>query len=229
MTELVGVTQIAGDVGSWAATALTQLDWLGTPVLVDDPVGIALAIAFQNEVAVGRPLRHPAEHYGEAAIVALASRAQHLRPRLLSDDYDAQILAHNHQVEPLSVHKLLTSMIAAGHVTPQTAAGHADDCDKPAAQATTPPTNSRPADSVESGNPNHDEAWPSRSAPTGVTRQLGCAVPGCIRIVAKPRCPNDESGGRGSRRGRDQQLVRGAAGGPARPADDGEHSDVGIC
>ena len=63
---------------------------------------------------------------GEAAIVALASRAQHLRPRLLSDDYDARILAHNHQVEPLSVHKLLTSMIAAGHVTPQTAARYAD-------------------------------------------------------------------------------------------------------
>ena len=122
VTELQGLEQVGGDLGGWAAAALGQLDWLGAPVLVDDPVGTEVALAFQNEVAAGRPLRHPAEHYGEAAIVALASRAQHLRPRLLSDDYDARILAHNHHVEPLSVHKMLTAMIAAKRITAQAAA-----------------------------------------------------------------------------------------------------------
>jgi hypothetical protein len=66
------------------------------------------------------------QHYGEAAIIALATRAQKLRPLMLSDDYDARVAANNHGVEPFSVHKLLHLMIRQGKITAAQAAGFAD-------------------------------------------------------------------------------------------------------
>jgi len=69
--ELDSLAATAGSVAVWAKTALNQLDWLGEPVRLDDPAGTALALEIQEELAAGRPLRHKAEHYGEAAILAL--------------------------------------------------------------------------------------------------------------------------------------------------------------
>lgn len=43
VAELEGLAGTSGAVGAWAGTALKQLDWLGTPVPVDDPVGTRLA------------------------------------------------------------------------------------------------------------------------------------------------------------------------------------------
>lgn len=92
---------------------------MGEPVRVDDPVGTELAVQFH-------PLRHDLEHFGEAAIVALASRARTFAPRMLSDDYDARVLAKNNDVEPVSVHRLLFSMIACGLISDMEAADFAE-------------------------------------------------------------------------------------------------------
>lgn len=116
VAELDGLARGSSPVAGWARLALKQCDWLGEPVPLDDPVGIDLALRFQGQVAAGRALKHDLEHYGEAAIVALACRARTLAPRMLSDDYDARVLAKNNDVEPVSVHRLLFSMIKAGHI-----------------------------------------------------------------------------------------------------------------
>ncbi len=108
-----------------ARTALGQLAWLGKPVEVDVPIGVRLAAAFQEQVAGERPLRHRLEHYGEAAIVALACRAKKFAPRLLSDDYGARALAKANNIEPVSAHRLLFSMISAGHLSDVEAADFA--------------------------------------------------------------------------------------------------------
>ena len=126
VAELQGLAGTAAPVGTWANTALEQLGWLGTPVRVDDPVGTRLAVELQEQIAAGRALLHQMQHYGEAAIIALASRAQHLRPLMLCDDYDARIAAKNRKVEPVSVHKLLHLMITQGKVTATQAASFAD-------------------------------------------------------------------------------------------------------
>ncbi|MCE7001822.1 hypothetical protein LWC34_03075 [Kibdelosporangium philippinense] len=102
------------------------MDWLGRPVRLDDPVGTDLALEIQEELAAGRGLKHPAEHYGEAAIIALASRAQTLRPLMLSDDYNARVAANVRGVRALSIHKLLHLMIKQAKVSVVEAAEFAD-------------------------------------------------------------------------------------------------------
>lgn len=124
--ELHGLAATVGPVSGWAGAALKQLDWLGTPVRVDDPVGTRLAVELQEQIAGGRALSHAMQHYGEAAIISLASRARYLRPLMLSDDYDARVAAKNHDVEPVSVHKLLHLMIRQGKVAADQAASFAN-------------------------------------------------------------------------------------------------------
>ncbi|HEY1616926.1 MAG TPA: hypothetical protein VGG25_04870 [Streptosporangiaceae bacterium] len=126
VAELEGLAKTAGDVAGWAGATLGQLDWLGTPVRLDDPAGTRLAVELQEMIAGGRPLLHDMQHFGEAAIISLASRARTLRPLMLSDDYDARVAARNHNVEPFSVHKLLHLMIRQGKVTAVQAASYAD-------------------------------------------------------------------------------------------------------
>jgi hypothetical protein len=81
---------------------------------------------FSGQIAAGRPLKHALEHFGEAAIISMASRARTLRPLMLSDDYDARVAAKNRNVEPLSVHKLMHLMISQGKVTAAQAFSFAD-------------------------------------------------------------------------------------------------------
>jgi hypothetical protein len=126
VAELQGLAGTSDPAAAWARTALRQLDWLSDPLPVDDPVGTKLAVEVQELIAGARPLLHQMQHYGEAAIIALAFRAQKLRPLMLSDDYDARVGAKNYGVEPLSVHKLLHLMIKQGKITPAKAAGFAD-------------------------------------------------------------------------------------------------------
>lgn len=111
----------------WASTALSQLGWLGEPVALDDPTGVELAVRLQEQIAAGRPLKHEMEHFGESAIISLASRARVVRPLVLSDDYDARVAAKNSRVEALSVHKLLHLMVRQGKVTATYKAGRAQD------------------------------------------------------------------------------------------------------
>lgn len=122
VAELEELTQLPQPLASWARTALEQLEWLGNRVVLDSPSGTALASEIQQDLTAGRGLRHPLEHWGESAIISLASRAIHLRPFLLSDDYDARIAAHVRGVEAISVHKLLHLLIVKGRITAQVAA-----------------------------------------------------------------------------------------------------------
>jgi hypothetical protein len=126
VVELEGLASTPPAEGKWARVALGQLDWLGTPVRLDDPVGTNLALEVQEELAAGRGLKHPAEHYGEAAIIALASRARTLRPLMLSDDYNARVAANTRGIRALSVHKLLHLMIKQGKLSKSEAAGFAE-------------------------------------------------------------------------------------------------------
>jgi hypothetical protein len=126
VTELEELASTSDITATWAGTALSQLDWLGEPATLDDPVGVELAVRLQEEVAGGRPLKHSMEHFGEAAVISLAGRAQKLRPLILCDDYNARVTAKNHDVEPLSVHKLMHLMISQGKVTAAEAAAFAD-------------------------------------------------------------------------------------------------------
>ena len=126
VAELEGLATTSDTTATWASTALGQLDWLGEPVRLDDPAGTELAVRVQEEIAASRPLKHTMEHFGEAAIISLASRAQTVRPRMLCDDYDARVAANNRGVEPLSVHKLIHLMIKQGKLTAIEAAAFAD-------------------------------------------------------------------------------------------------------
>jgi hypothetical protein len=126
VAELEGLAKTPTPTAAWAGAALGQLSWLGEPVRLDDPAGTELAVELQEQIAAGRPLKHALEHFGEAAIISLASRARKLRPLMLSDDYDARIAAKNRSVEPLSVHKLLHLMISQRKITAAQAAGFAD-------------------------------------------------------------------------------------------------------
>ena len=126
VAELEELAKSPTPTAAWAGAALGQLDWLGEPVRLDDLAGTELAVELQEQIAAGRPLKHVLEHFGEAAIIALASRARKLRPLMLSDDYDARVAAKSRNVEPLSVHKLLHLMIRQRKVTADQAAGFAD-------------------------------------------------------------------------------------------------------
>jgi len=126
VAELKGLAATPDPVAIWASTALAELDWLGVPVRVDDPTGTRLAAELQEVIAAGRPLIHDMQHYGEAAIIALACRARTLKPLLLSDDYDARIVAAARGVEPLSTHKLLHLMVRQGKISSSRAAEYAE-------------------------------------------------------------------------------------------------------
>jgi hypothetical protein len=80
----------------------------------------------RKEIAGGRPLKHPMEHFGEAAVISLASRAQKMKALMLCDDYGARVAAKNRNVEPVSVHKLMHLMIRQGKLTATEAATFAD-------------------------------------------------------------------------------------------------------
>ena len=79
VAELQGLAGTSDLAAAWAGAALGQLDWLGAAAPVDDPVGTKLAVEVQELIAGARPLLHQMQHYGEAAIICLASRAQRLR------------------------------------------------------------------------------------------------------------------------------------------------------
>jgi hypothetical protein len=126
VAELEDLAGSGDSAAPWAETALGQLDWLGEPVSLDDPVGTRLAAEIQLELAAGRALKHDSEHWGEAAIIALAARAQTVRPLMLSDDYNARVAALARGTNAYSVHKLLHQMIKQQRLAPAVAARFAE-------------------------------------------------------------------------------------------------------
>jgi hypothetical protein len=65
VAELEGLAGTSGTVAAWACAALGQLDWIGPPVRIDDPVGTQLAVELQELIAGGRPLQHDMQHFGQ--------------------------------------------------------------------------------------------------------------------------------------------------------------------
>jgi hypothetical protein len=128
--ELEGLAKTAPPTSNWAAAVLADCQWLGQAVPLDDPAGTRLAVEIQEELAAGRSLKHNLEHYGEAAIISMASRARTLQPLMLSDDYNARVAAKRHGVQPLSVHKLIHIMITQQKITASQASGFADALNK---------------------------------------------------------------------------------------------------
>ncbi|MEI6621981.1 MAG: hypothetical protein WCP28_08755 [Actinomycetes bacterium] len=106
-------------VANWAAGALTQLAWLGKPLEMS-PADETRADELQKIIAGGRALTHPQQHYGEAAIIATATRATLVKTAMLSDDYGARIEAKNHGLTTASVHKLIHLLIRNNVITAQT-------------------------------------------------------------------------------------------------------------
>ncbi|MFI6347150.1 hypothetical protein [Streptomyces sp. NPDC050560] len=99
------------DTRSLAGTALGQADWLGEPVDTGELAPPARVVEIRDIMRGGRSLRHPAEHWAESVIMAVAERLQQVAPYLLCEDYDARVEALHHNITPYSTHKLLARMV----------------------------------------------------------------------------------------------------------------------
>ncbi|MEV6792403.1 hypothetical protein AB0M87_10460 [Streptomyces sp. NPDC051320] len=110
---------------SLATEALGQLDWLGDPVDTSTFVIPDRVIEIQDILRSGRSLKHPAEHWAESVIMAMAERLQHTDPHMLSEDYNARVESTFHHVTPFSIHKLLARMVRQGGLTAGEAAAFA--------------------------------------------------------------------------------------------------------
>lgn len=110
-------------VAGLAKTALTDLAWLGEPIVLDDDAGREEATRLQGILAAGRPLTHPLQHYAEAALIVVG---RPLGAQAIIEDYDARVAAYNNGVRPLSVHKLLHLWIATDVITSGQALQHSE-------------------------------------------------------------------------------------------------------
>lgn len=131
VAELRGLSRAGRPLGGWADTALCDLDWLGPEHDLDDPEGTDLAVTIQEELSAGQELSHPYQHFGEAAIVALAMRARIVKPVVLSDDRTARVIARRNGLTSLSLPKLLSGLVRRSRLT----ASEAEDLARPLAEA----------------------------------------------------------------------------------------------
>jgi predicted ribonuclease YlaK len=123
--ELEALTSTKGSVAPFAKKALRELSWAREPVPIKD-ADIVRALEFQNEIRGGEALSHDLEHWGESAIIALASLAQHRAPIMLSEDYNARAAANRNKISSYSVHKLLSRMIRENQISATDAEAHAN-------------------------------------------------------------------------------------------------------
>jgi len=82
--------------------------------VLDDDAGREESARLQGIIAVGRPLIHPLQHYGEAALIVVG---RPLGAQAVIEDHDARVAAHNNGLRPASVHKLLHLWIVRGVIT----------------------------------------------------------------------------------------------------------------
>lgn len=109
-----------------AVAALGQLDWLGEPVDTGELVVPERIVEIQDIMRSGRSLRHPAEHWAESVIMAMAERLQQMNPYMLCEDYNARVESLHHNLAPFSIHKLLARMVQGGRLAADEAANFAD-------------------------------------------------------------------------------------------------------
>lgn len=103
-----------------AARALTQLNWL-QQVPVTHAVLLNSAIDFQLEIAGGRSLKHPREHWGESVICALIKHSSQGTPTVIADDFGARVAVAKLHAQALSIPKFLHQEIASGTISAQDA------------------------------------------------------------------------------------------------------------
>ncbi|WP_215455089.1 hypothetical protein [Streptomyces sp. ATCC 21386] len=109
-----------------AVAALGQLDWLGEPVDTDELVAAERVVEIQDIMRSGRSLRHPAEHWAESVIMAMAERLQQMDPYMLCEDYNARVESLHHNLTPFSIHKLLARMVQGDRLAADEAVIFAD-------------------------------------------------------------------------------------------------------
>lgn len=109
-----------------AIAALEQLDWLGDPVDTGELVAAERVVEIQDVMRSGRSLRHPAEHWAESVIMAMAERLQQMDPYMLCEDYNARVESLHHNLTPFSTHKLLARMVQGDRLAADTAVTFAD-------------------------------------------------------------------------------------------------------
>lgn len=108
--ELHSLASSTSKVARYANQALGNISWAGKPISIKD-ADIVSARVFQEEISALKPLKYDLEHWGESAIIALASRARHFSPTMLCEDYNARVAANRNGVKSYSVHKLLARIL----------------------------------------------------------------------------------------------------------------------
>ena len=96
-----------------AARALENMDWLGVPDEATDPLEIDEIVRVQGLVSGGRGLIHPSQHLGEATLIVVAKRGGDV---VVTNDYDARIIANAEGVTARSIPRLLHEMIRSGAI-----------------------------------------------------------------------------------------------------------------
>jgi hypothetical protein len=146
-------------VGRLAFAVLGALAWLGEPVALDDDGGREEAERLRDAIAGGRPLIHPLQHYGEAALIVVG---RSLGAQAVIEDYDARVAALRYGVRPLSVHKLLHLWIRQGVLTSAQAFEYSEAIRHAGRVSTTPRRNLSKVAASSAGSVNPKEQSPGR-------------------------------------------------------------------
>jgi len=122
--ELEFIASQNRDASPLAAMALKDLAWLGAPQSAAEYADLDDIVHWQNEVADGRFLKHPREHWAEACIIAAIEVLPKDRGAVafLSEEYSARIHAASHEwCMSMSVHRYMYELVKAGIITAQQA------------------------------------------------------------------------------------------------------------
>jgi hypothetical protein len=122
--ELEFIASQNRDASPLAAMALKDLAWLGAPQSAAEYADLDDIVHWQSEVADGRFLKHPREHWAEACIIAAIEVLPEDRGAVafLSEEYSARIHAASHEwCMSMSVHRYMYELVKASIITAQQA------------------------------------------------------------------------------------------------------------
>jgi hypothetical protein len=122
--ELIYLASGSRDASGLASAALENLKWLNAPEPASEYAELADIVHWQSEVADGRNLKHPREHWAEACIIAAVEVLPEERGAVafLSDEYSARIHANKTDwCTPMGVHRYMYELVHDGTITAQAA------------------------------------------------------------------------------------------------------------
>lgn len=122
--ELELIASQSRPVSPLAAAALNDLSWLGPAQPVDDYADLDDIVHWQEQVAEGRVLKHPREHWAEACIIATIEVLPEDRGAVafLSEEHAARIHAASHDwCTSMSVHRYLYELVQQGTISGEAA------------------------------------------------------------------------------------------------------------